>query len=333
MIETIYIESDLDGHPRARLALDRFPAARVIRCESYAEVFNPAAQSFRLQKQRPALILARKTGKLVLEAPDGFGIGDGPGFYFSHMLNCLFDCRYCFLQGMFRSAHYVLFVNFEDFESAIDATLADIGTGAAYFFSGYDCDSLALESISGFVDRFVPFFASRPTAVLELRTKSVAIRSVAAMQPAPNVIVAFSFTPEDAAAVVEQGAPPVIERVRAAAELAAAGWPIGIRLDPLLWYDGWRPGYAALVDTLAESIPASSVHSASLGPLRFPAEMFQRIRRMYPEDELLSGPLARRRSFVSYSETREAELVSAVEEQLAAAFPGVAVFSCVPSAA
>ena len=27
-------------------------------------------------------------------------------WYFSHMLNCLYDCRYCFLQGMSRNHCY-----------------------------------------------------------------------------------------------------------------------------------------------------------------------------------------------------------------------------------
>ncbi len=333
MIETIYIENEVEAHPLARRLLDRFPAARVIPCGRYTEVFNPAAQSFRLQKRNPALILAHKRGNLVLEAPPELGIGEGPSFYFSHLLNCPYDCRYCFLQGMFRSAHYVLFVNYEDFEAAIDDTLADHGEKPCYFFSGYDCDSLALESLSGFVERFVPFFAVRPGAVLELRTKSVAIRSLLGMTPSPNVVVAFSFTPAEAAAAMEHGAPRVGQRVRAAAELAAAGWPVGLRLDPLLWYDGWRAGYASLIDELAEAIPAEAIHSASLGPLRFPSEMFRRIHRMYPQDALLSGPLTRRDDFVAYSDAREAELVGFVEERLRRAFEDSAVFSFTRSAA
>ena len=39
------------------------------------------------------------------------------------MLNCLYDCRYCFLQGMYRSANYVLYVNYEDFTKDIDTLL------------------------------------------------------------------------------------------------------------------------------------------------------------------------------------------------------------------
>ena len=328
MIDTIYIEDNLRVHPRASRLLKRFPGARVVPCAHYTEVFNPAAQSFDLQKQKPALILAKKEGNLVFPAPNGFGIRNGPNFYFCHMLNCLYDCRYCFLQGMFRSAHYVFFVNFEDFEAEIDNIITTRHEQAPYFLSGYDCDSLAMESLTSFVEHFVPFFAKRPNAFLELRTKSIAIGNLLSMPPVPNVVGAFSFTPEEPTVAVEHGCPGIRDRLHAAGELANAGWPIGIRLDPLLWYKDWRAGYEALIDKLATAIPSSTLHSVSLGPLRFPSDMFQKIERMYPRDELLNGPLIRRDKFVSYSESREAQLLSFVEQRLVNAFPEANIFSC-----
>ena len=81
-----------------------FPQARLISCKHYKEVFNPAGQSFRLQKKKPALILAKQTGKLVHQIPPSYGVGGTNNYYFSHLLNCLYDCRYCFLQGMYPSA-------------------------------------------------------------------------------------------------------------------------------------------------------------------------------------------------------------------------------------
>ena len=98
MIDTIYLEEAVRTHPRTDEILDLFPRARLISCERYGEVFNPRSQNFRIQKRRPALILAEKFKGHVLPAPEGFGIGDKQNFYFSHMLNCLYDCRYCFLR-------------------------------------------------------------------------------------------------------------------------------------------------------------------------------------------------------------------------------------------
>ena len=149
MIDTIYIEENNREHPRVAEICARFPAARTITCGRYGEVFNPKAQNFRLQKQRPSLILAEKYHTFVLAAPAGYGIGGQRNYYFSHMLNCLYDCRYCFLQGMYQSAHYVLFVNYEDFQGEIRQLCQQSPDDAVYFFSGYDCDSLALEPVTG----------------------------------------------------------------------------------------------------------------------------------------------------------------------------------------
>ena len=78
-----------------------------------------------------------------MPTPPDYGLGADRHYYFSHMLNCLYDCRYCFLQGMYQSANYVLFVNFEDFQSDIRSIAEANPDQQHFFFSGYDCDSLA----------------------------------------------------------------------------------------------------------------------------------------------------------------------------------------------
>lgn len=72
--------------------------------------------------------------------------------YFCHVLNCVYDCRYCFLQAMHRSAHLVMFVNYEDFTETVSKDLtASSSDEQAWFFLGYDCESLAYEPVTGFV--------------------------------------------------------------------------------------------------------------------------------------------------------------------------------------
>ena len=58
MIERIHIEEQVRNHPRALAVLKRFPKAQRIVIERYGELFNRKAQNFRLQKKKPALILA-----------------------------------------------------------------------------------------------------------------------------------------------------------------------------------------------------------------------------------------------------------------------------------
>ena len=214
MINTIYIEQAVRDHERTNKIVKRFSDARIISCDRYGEVFNPRGQNFRIQKQNPALIIAEKFKNFLLPTPEGFGLGGNNNFYFSHMLNCLYDCRYCFLQGMFQSANYVLFVNYEDFMGAIDETINKLqNKETATFFSGYDCDSLALESVTGFAKQFLPFFRERPRALLELRTKSLNTQVLLQTESFNNCIIAFSFTPEEVSKVTEIGVPTVSSRI------------------------------------------------------------------------------------------------------------------------
>ena len=113
--DVFYIEKSLICDVQVVSLIEKYKPKHVITCDHYKEIFNRKSQNFRLQKRKPALILASKKGELVFPVPPKFGIGSQYNYYFSHVLNCIFDCRYCYLQGMYESAHYVLFLNFEDF--------------------------------------------------------------------------------------------------------------------------------------------------------------------------------------------------------------------------
>ena len=73
------------------MIIQRFDKARIIEISHYGEVFNVGAQKLSRKKKNPALILALKQNKYVLPAPDGFGIGGQRNYYFSHLLNCIYD--------------------------------------------------------------------------------------------------------------------------------------------------------------------------------------------------------------------------------------------------
>ncbi len=328
-MQTIYIEKSIKNHPRVEKIVQRVGReALIIECENYRQVFNPKSQNFRLQKQQPALILAKKTGRLVVPTPEGFGIGGENNYYFSHMLNCIYDCRYCFLQGMYPSAHYVVFINYEDFMSEINQVLNQHPSQIVYFFSGYDGDSLAFDNISGFVDNFLPFFSNHPKALLELRTKSTQINSLLEQPVLTNCIVAFSFTPEKISKKVEHKVPPLKKRLYAMQKLADAGWQIGLRFDPLIYDPDFRDQYQELLKDIFLLISPEKIHSVSVGPLRFPQKMYQEIVQLYPHDQLLAQPLLKRGQQISYPESIEIEMKQTVLKILQNYLPKTLLFEC-----
>lgn len=287
MIDSVYVEAAVADHPRTRAVLGRFPRARVVDCSNYAEIFNRRQQDFRAQKSRPALILAEKSGTRLNPVPAGQHLGAPHNYYFSHLLNCPFDCRYCFLQGMFRSANYVLFVNYEAFLRDIE-TLSGNHDAPVHVFSGYDCDSLALEPLTGFAEYFVHEFARLDNTVLELRTKSTQIRTLLSQAAHARCIVAMSIAPAPVIARFEHGTPGLDERLRALQRLQAHGWPIGLRFDPLLVFADCEHVYRAFFERVFDTLDPAAVHSVTLGGLRLPREFAKRIRHLYPDEALFA---------------------------------------------
>ncbi len=331
MIDQIYIEEALLNHPRARAIMRQFPDATVTECKRYGEIFNRRAQNFRLQKIRPALILAEKYANHVLPSPPEYAIGGEQNYYFSHMLNCIYDCRYCFLQGMYRSAHYVVFVNYEDFFQAIIEKVRAAGDASAHFFSGYDCDSLALDPVTDFVKEFLPVFRNHPQALLELRTKSTQIRSLLAREPMPNCIIAYSFTPAEIAAAIEHKTPPVSKRLQALQRLQAHGWHIGLRFDPLIYQEGVMEQYDRLFAQVFECIDTTLLHSVSLGSFRLPKSFYKALARLYPEEVLFASPLAETiDGMVTYRENIRDPLLSFCKHSLLEYIPESKLFCCEP---
>jgi len=328
MIETLYIESAVLAHPRVVAIRARFPLAQVIECQRYGEVFNPKAQNFRLQKHQPALILAEKYQKFALPAPAGYGIGGRQNYYFSHMLNCLYDCRYCFLQGMYQSANYVLFVNYEDFASRIRQICEQTPEQDCYFFSGYDCDSLAFEPVTGFAEFFLPVFEQLDNAWLELRTKSTQIRSLSQRSPLPRCVVAFSLSPDLIAGKVEARAPSVAKRIEAAAKLKRQGWPIGLRFDPLIYQQDYRQLYRQLLEQVFAVVDAETLHSVSLGVFRLPEQYFKKIAKLYPDERLFASPVQTHAGMTSYRSDLEQAMMADCSEMLLQYIPQEKFFPC-----
>ena len=310
MIETIYVEDEIQNHPKTKFILNKFKKSRIISINKYGEIFNKRNQNFRIQKANPCLILAHKKDNFVLPAPEGFGIGSSKNFYFSHMYNCIYDCRYCFLQGMYSSANYVIFVNFEDFDISIEKIIENNLDSKVTFFSGYDCDSLALENVTGFAKHILPIFRKYPQIEIEFRTKSIQKEPFLSVKPMPNVILAYSLMPELMSNSLDNKAPSISKRIRVISELASKGWKIGLRFDPLIHGENWKELYQEHLENIYNNIFLDNLHSVSFGSLRFPKRMFKDIFKLYPHEPLFTSPFSHNNKMISYDIEIEEEMTS-----------------------
>lgn len=320
-VETLYIEKELTDHPRVNRILNRYPHATRIFIERYGEIFNRHNQNFRIQKHHPALILAKKHGKLIHPIPELYSIGRAHNFYFSHLLNCPFDCQYCFLQGLYRSAHFVFFINFEDFQNEIIEACTEKTT----FFSGYDGDSLALENLTGFLHHFMPFFANQSKAELEIRTKSINIRPLLSL-PSRNSVIAYSLSPHSIARRFEHKTPPLKNRLQALKQLIESGFQVGLRFDPLIWIENFEAIYAPFFEEVFQTV--SHPHSVTLGTFRAPQPIFQRMVRLMPHDPILATCSQQKDQLCSPHQDVEQQMLLFAKETILRYIPKERFFPC-----
>ncbi len=284
-IKNIYIEKQIEKHKNTKRIVKNIKFENIILCDHYSQIFNTSNQSFRIQKKFPSLILAKKENNFIFKTPNGFNIGFKNNYYFSHMLNCPYDCKYCYLQGMFNSANYLVFVNYEDFYSSIKDKINETNETTC-FFSGYDCDSLALENITNFLNDFLKYFKDLKKGVLEIRSKSVNINVLKNVQPLNNVIPAFSLNPQFVIEKFEDKTPDLSKRLNAIKSLQKLGWNIGLRFDPLIWFNK-QDQYKLFFSNIFDYLDTNKIHSVTLGAFRMPSSFLKKIANDRPYNYLI----------------------------------------------
>ena len=352
MNNTAYIERSILDSAQAQEILARARPSNIVEIDRYGEVFNPKAQNFRLQKLNPALIIAEKHGKFVLPTPEGYGIGGSNNYYFSHMMNCIYDCRYCFLQGMYQSANHVVFANYDAFFNEISHVSQRHENESVWFFSGYDCDSLALEPVTRFMSHCLDYFSpsqeqpnpaygnAPANAHLEIRTKSTQIRDLLKRKPLINCVIAYSLSPQPIVAEIEHKTPSLGKRIDALKKLQQQGWPIGLRFDPLIAAKNFEQLYADMFDEVFDNLDMGNIHSISLGTFRLPKPFFKKIIKLYPEEPMLAvsldqsssdasaGNSKSRQTMVSYPQPLEQDMMSFCSDRILSAIDASRFFPC-----
>jgi len=195
-------------------------------------------------------------------------------------------------------------------------------------FSGYDCDSLALDHISQFTQSFLPHFRANPTAHLELRTKSVNIKPLLNNDPLKNVVTAFSFTPQEISTQLEHGVPSVSSRINAMKKLTQSGWQVGLRIDPIIDCTNFSKRYESLFFDIFSIIPLEMIHSVSLGAFRMPGPFFKKMEKLYPTEKLFAGSLEKKQGVVSYKKEIEQKRKETCKNLLLQLIPEEKLFLC-----
>lgn len=281
----IYVEKRVQTHPRTRELLAHFPNARIVTIDHYKDVFNRRGQDAQLQHRSQSLIIARKEDHFFYEgAPVCQDFGNTNFYYCSTMMNCLFDCSYCYLKGMYPSGHLVIFVNLEDYFAELERVLVH---QSMYLCVSYDADLLAMEPVAGYAKLWSDFAALHENLKLEIRTKSARSAMWEELPCLPNVIYAFTLSPQRMIDACERGTPSAQARISCALAGLERGFPIRLSFDPMLYLPTWREDYGELLSELdaafaGRGLTMQKLTDVSVGAFRISQDYLKKLRRVQP---------------------------------------------------
>lgn len=276
MFSHVYVEESIADDPHTGKILDRLKNPKTIPIRHYKDVFNKPSQHPLSQRHSKKLIIASNRGKKVFPgAPFCHPCGHGRFYSVSQVLNCPFDCSYCYLKGKYPGANIVAFTNTGDY---LDEVSDHIGSGGAMMALSYDSDEAALEPVLGILEDWYPFIEKNGGTTFEIRTKSCFIPSCA---PMPNFVTAFSVLPQKVISTYESGTPTLAARLSTARELLKNGFRVRLCVDPVLPVEDAVAVYSGFAVQLAREIDLGSLEGLTLGGFRMTTACRRAVQKLY----------------------------------------------------
>ncbi|WP_331670208.1 SPL family radical SAM protein [Anaerocolumna sp. AGMB13020] len=304
----IYIEKEALNYPITKTILAHYPNAAIVMIDHYKDVFNRRQQNYREQKNTPSLILAVNPTTGIYEGSAACqNFGNDNFYYTSGVMNCIYDCEYCYLQGMYPSANMVVFVNLAD---SFHEILKLLKKQKVYLCISYDTDLLALESWLGYVKCWNEFAVSNKELTIECRTKSASVNQLKTLIPSNNFILAWTLSPPAVQKTYEHNTPSFSNRLTAIEKAIELGFTIRLCFDPLLRVPDWKKEYEEMFTAIFQRIPAKHILDVSLGCFRVPADFMKVMRKQNKESLVLNFPYTSEKGILSYRSEESEEILS-----------------------
>ncbi len=251
----------------------------------------------RFKDEKNGIILAVKDGALVKSVDRDLYRENPNEFYIIHSMGCPYDCQYCFLFDYLDNQIPTIFVNIDDILRAVETTVnsEDFQTKTALhpgvFHAGEFSDALAFDHLTNLSAPLVQLFGRLENARLELRTKSDNIENLLDLEHRGKTTVSWTFSPQATAKNIEFHTASLDERIAAAKRCQEAGYPIGLRFDPIVYFDDWENGFEDMILCIFAELDPAGIQDCSLGIYRATPGLNNIVRRRFPRSKLHLGEM------------------------------------------
>jgi len=300
--DLIFLERRAREYPMTQEMLARLHKIPVREIDSYQ---NMAAQEFglnrRIAAEKRSLILAVKDGELVKQVERDLFRPTLNEYYIIHSHGCPFDCEYCFLYDYLSHQRPTIFVNLPELLRRIQEIIAapiDDNTppmssshpdARLFFHAGEFSDALAYDHLTNLSQPLVELFALQRHARLEMRTKSDYVENLIGLNHNGQTVISWTFNPDEIADRIEHQTASLNERIHAARRVQDAGYWVGLRFDPIVWYPDWQNGYKEMIEKIFTTLDAQKISDISLGMFRATPGLRRVIQHRVRQSWLLAG--------------------------------------------
>lgn len=309
----IYVERQSLAYPLTRNILERFDKSTIIYIEHYKDIFNRKGQNFLAEKYSPALILGVNTGERIYPgARTCQSFGHEYFYYTSQIKNCIYDCEYCYLQGMYPSGNINIFVNTEDYLRDVDEMLKEHPVSLSI---SYDTDMTALNGITKLLEKWCEFASERKNLTIEIRTKCGSPGFFEKTAPPSNAVFAYTISPDIVAKNFEHNASRYKARKKALYKSLESGCTTRLSLDPILPVPDFERVYTEMIDDIFSNPVTQNISDVSIGSFRISREYIRQMQSVRLNG-MTTYPYAVRDGICTFDEVTHRQMMKTIKTTL-----------------
>lgn len=283
----------------------------------------------KVRAERGVLLLRERTSPFIEQFKHP--IGRCAKFYkLTAYNNCNFWCEYCYLYLTFRtqpvSTH---FINYEKmYDEIIKFDGSKIPNSLRVLNLGELGDPLAVDHITGFASRIIPFMPEQaPRTRLLFLTKSDCVEDILHLNHGGQSIISFSVNTDAVFQQFEHRTASLEARLTASAKAQKAGYEVRLRIDPIIFYSTWEKDYIALVDKIFEYVQPARI---TIGEYRPSNGLANHISARFPESALLevNKSLVREGGKLRYPQNLRIKMFRTIIEKIKKHKSGIDISLC-----
>jgi spore photoproduct lyase len=303
----IYVEKNIKNNQKVIEILQKFNKSNVIYIEDYKEIFNQKNNNYQESKKSLRLILAYKKDNFIYNGSRFCDNYDFTNYYYTNiLLNCIYDCDYCFLKGMYDNSSVVLFINYAELLKEIKEKEDN-----SYISLCYETDILAFNNSIN--EDLIPFhyelIKDNPNKTFEIRTKSSNINYFLEKDYLNNLIISFTLSPNYCVLNYEKRTASLDARINAINKLLEKGYKVRICFDPMLHIKDYINVYQDFFSYLKNNIDFSKIYDISVGTFRISQNYFKKLKKNCSNNDIINYPYNLCNQYYGYDKTIENELI------------------------